>query len=224
VNLSRARVLRALARALHGTDDPARVLVVGAGRQRDDVAAALGGRRHALVCVDVNPAADVDVVCDAHDLPFFEGSFDAVVITAVLEHVVDPARVVAELRRVLEPGGLVYAETPFLQRVHEGAYDFTRFSLSGHRLLFRDFDELEAGLTAGPATALAWSLESLLLTVFGRGLVSRGVARLGCFWIKYLDHLLAGRPGALDAASCTYFFGRAAAGRAVAEIVDGYRS
>jgi len=57
--------------------------------------------------------------------------FDAVWIQAVLEHVLDPVRVVAEIHRVLRPGGLVYSEIPFMQEVHEGAYDFTRFRLSG---------------------------------------------------------------------------------------------
>jgi SAM-dependent methyltransferase len=40
-------------------------------------------------------------------------------IQAVLEHALDPPVVVAEIYRVLKPGGLVYADTPFMQRVHE---------------------------------------------------------------------------------------------------------
>src|SRR5207237_664581 len=35
-----------------------------------------------------------------------------------------------------EPLVLVLGDTPFMQQVHEGAYDFTRFALSGHRWLF----------------------------------------------------------------------------------------
>lgn len=44
-------------------------------------------------------------VGDAHKLPFKSSSFDLVVCTEVLEHVVNPENVVSEIRRVLKPGG-----------------------------------------------------------------------------------------------------------------------
>lgn len=43
---------------------------------------------------------------DAARLPFADGSFDAVRVERVLQHVPDPAAVVAEVRRVLRPGGV----------------------------------------------------------------------------------------------------------------------
>ena len=70
---------------------------------------------------------------------------DAVCVQAVLEHVVDPAGVVAEIERVLKSDGVVYAETPFMQQVHGGAYDFTRFTELGHRWLWRRFATIERG-------------------------------------------------------------------------------
>ncbi len=51
----------------------------------------------------------------------------------------EPERVVSEIARVLKPAGMVYSEIPFMQQVHEGAYDFTRFTDSGQRWLFRQF-------------------------------------------------------------------------------------
>lgn len=47
---------------------------------------------------------------DAHDLPFTEGSFDAVYCRYVLEHVADPQQVVREMHRVLKPGGAACAQ------------------------------------------------------------------------------------------------------------------
>ncbi|MEZ5361501.1 MAG: class I SAM-dependent methyltransferase [Bryobacterales bacterium] len=67
------------------------------------------------------------MLCDAQRIPFADATFDAVVAQAMLEHVADPVRAVGEIWRVLKPG-LVYSETPFLQQVHAGPYDFTRYA------------------------------------------------------------------------------------------------
>ena len=49
-----------------------------------------------------------------------DASVDGVIVQAVLEHVLDPRTVAAEVERVLRPRGMVYAETPLMQQVHEG--------------------------------------------------------------------------------------------------------
>ena len=104
---------------------------------------------------------------------------------------------------------MLYSELPFMQQVHEGAYDFTRYTLSGHRRLFNGFLELEAGMVAGPGTALAWAIESLALAIVARRLraAAKASVRFAFFWLKYIDILIARRPAEIDGASCTYFFG-----------------
>jgi SAM-dependent methyltransferase len=52
------------------------------------------------------------VLGDAHDLPFPGGSFDVVATERTLQHVDDPATVVAEMARVTVPGGLVALSEP----------------------------------------------------------------------------------------------------------------
>ena len=47
------------------------------------------------------------LVGDAHALPFEDDSFDVVHAHQVLQHVADPVQVLAEMRRVARPGGLV---------------------------------------------------------------------------------------------------------------------
>ncbi len=188
-----------------------RVLVIGGGilgAGMDDFARASDLE---LVETDVSLAPRTQVVCDCHDLPFPDGWFDAVVAQAVLEHVVDPYRCVDEIHRVLNASGYVYVETPFMQQVHGGKYDFTRFTYLGHRRLLRRFEEVDAGVVGGPAIALAWAYRYFLLSL-APGTKTRNFmqvfARLTAFWLKYFDPLLLGRPGSLDAASAYYLLGR----------------
>lgn len=210
VNLASERVLGQLRERLSGLA-LAKVLVVGGGRQRSWLDEWLKpGESLQLVYSDIDIGADVDLFCDGHDLPFVDGCFDAVVTTAVLEHVLYPERVAAEIQRVLKPGGLLYSELPFMQQVHEGAYDFTRYTLSGHRRLFNCIAEIDSGIVAGPGTALVWALENFFLAFVSHPLLRKStktVVRLLFFWLKYFDHFLAHKPQAMDGASCTYIFG-----------------
>jgi hypothetical protein len=118
------------------------------------------------------------------------------------------------MRRVLKPEGFVYDAMPFMQQVCMGRYDFNRFTLLGHRRLFRGFTEVRRGMAHGPAMALAWSISYFLLSFSERPKI-RKLIRLGSrymfFWIKYFDRILCRKLGAYDAASGYYFFGRKSA-------------
>ena len=72
-------------------------------------------------------------------LPFADASFDGVVLKDLLEHVADPVAVVAEARRVLRPGGRVFASSPDAQRWVWDDYTHRRpFTRKAFRLLFAD--------------------------------------------------------------------------------------
>jgi ubiquinone/menaquinone biosynthesis C-methylase UbiE len=49
---------------------------------------------------------------DGYQLPFGDGSFDVVLLIAVLEHTREPWRILAEARRVLTPGGRAVMVVP----------------------------------------------------------------------------------------------------------------
>jgi SAM-dependent methyltransferase len=184
-----------------------RILVVGGGTVGNGMDALYADRRSALLAFDIYASAVTQFIADAHRIPLAADSIDAVVVQAVLEHVLDPAQVVAEIHRVLRPHGLVYAETPFMQQVHAGPHDFSRFTASGHRYLFRAFEEIDAGPVAGPGTQMLWSLDHLVRGLT-RSRVAGVLARVALFWLRYLDRLVA--PGfAMDSASAYYFLGRA---------------
>ncbi len=110
-----------------------------------------------LIESDVAHGPNTNLIMDAHAIPFKNDSFDLVIAQAVLEHVLDPFQCVKEIHRVLAPGGMIYAETPFMQQVHGGKYDFHRFTHLGHRRLFRSFKEIYSGVIAGAGSAMAWS-------------------------------------------------------------------
>jgi SAM-dependent methyltransferase len=159
-----------------------------------------------LVGTDVFASHNTVLVADAHKLPFQDNTFDGVWIQAVLEHVLDPAIVVAEIHRVLKPSGVVYAETPFMQQVHERAYDFTRFTQSGHRWLFRQFTEISAGPVSGAGVALLWSIRYFFRSLGTGDKLSR-LLPIPFFWLRFFDRLGRGRLKA-DAASGLFFLGQ----------------
>ncbi len=89
-------------------------LGAGAGKNSYD----LKGRVRSIVGVDFdprvsdNPLLDRGVAVKPGPLPFDDSSFDVVFAIYVLEHVNNPAELVAEIRRVLRPGGIFLALTP----------------------------------------------------------------------------------------------------------------
>jgi len=149
-----------------------------------------------IISSDIAFGPRTQLICDAHDIPFPDNFFDGVVIQAVLEHVIDPQRVVDEIYRVLKPNGIVYAETPFMQQVHEGRYDFMRFTHLGHRRLFRWFKEIQSGPTGGPGMALAWSIRYFLLS-FSKNQIMRsflgGIARVIAFFLEILRSITSNK-------------------------------
>jgi SAM-dependent methyltransferase len=188
-----------------------RVLVVGCGDGSARYGALVQVAGAHWLETDVSLAGSARVVCDASDLPFEDGQFDLVICIAVLDHVLEPQRCADEMHRVLVDDGRIWATTPFMQQVHMGEYDFTRFTRSGHRWLFRGFDEVDSGLATGPASVLVWSVEYFLLAwsrSVGVRRVIKGSTRLLLGWLTLLDGLLARRAAACDGAGGFYFIGR----------------
>ena len=182
------------------------VLVVGGGTLGNGAASLYSEPALDVIGFDVYASPLTACIADGHQIPLANGSVDAVWVQAVLEHVLDPACVVAEIHRVLRPAGLVYAETPFLQAVHEGPWDFTRFTESGHRWLFRAFERLDSGLVAGPGLAASWALD-YLVRGWSRSRPVGQAARLATSWLAALDRFIPDSL-ALDGASCVFFYGK----------------
>lgn len=185
----------------------ARILVIGSGEPGVGTEAIWASGSLDVYGVDIYHPDTVSTICDAHHLPFAAGFFDGVWIQAVLEHVVDPPMVVREIYRVLKKDGLVYSEIPFMQQVHEGRYDFTRFTLSGHRYLFKDFEVVKFGPLDGPSAALVWSLRYWIWSLTR----SRNIARVAHLMVSFLIKpfvYLESQKSRSDSFSGSFFMGK----------------
>jgi SAM-dependent methyltransferase len=90
--------------------------------------------------------AQLDVVADAHALPFPDASFDFVFSLAVFEHLHSPWIAAREIARVLRPGGAAYTLCAFLQPLHGYPDHYFNATESGLARLFADdFDVQVAG-------------------------------------------------------------------------------
>ena len=63
--------------------------------------------RRNVALAELEPRIRLDRV-DAKSLPFADRSFDAVISNSIVHHIPDPVLVLAEMRRVLRPGGLLF--------------------------------------------------------------------------------------------------------------------
>ena len=99
-------------------------------------------------------SAVIDRHDDVHSLGFPDGYFNAIVCWSVLEHVPEPERAIAEMRRVLKPGGAIWVQLPFLFPYHPDPQDYWRVTPSGLRQWMRYFDEVACAADYWAATTI----------------------------------------------------------------------
>lgn len=131
-----------------------------------------------------------------------DDSYQTVLLSDVLEHIREPRDLLAEIARVLRPGGVLLANTPFLYGLHEQPHDFYRYTryalehlhaLAGLEIVslrpIGGFPEVVADLFAkvfsqvpviGPR--LAMGLQALAAALRRRSFGRRASERTGQFW------------------------------------------
>ena len=87
-------------------------------------------------------ASEAVVTFDGVSIPFGSASFDAILCTEVLEHAAAPEALIAEIERVLRPGGMLLATVPFSARVHYAPHDFHRFTKFALVRMFASFRDV----------------------------------------------------------------------------------
>lgn len=165
--------------------------------------------------LDVFPAPSVHALATSELLPLRSGTFDGVILEAVLEHVRDADATLEEIRRILAPGGQVLIDVPFLQPYHPSPGDYRRFTEQGLRTRLEQmgFVVVDSGVSVGPASAFAWiGSHFVALLVSGRSnRLYRGariVTDLLFVPVKYADEWLDSHPDATLIASGVWAIAR----------------
>jgi len=68
---------------------------------------------------DFKQYGDIDYVSDIINIPVEEKSFDAIICTEVLEHLVRPDLAIKEFSRLLKPQGKLYLTAPLMSGIHQ---------------------------------------------------------------------------------------------------------
>jgi SAM-dependent methyltransferase len=97
------------------------------------------------------PDGSVTLCADALALPFPDNSFDRVIASEILEHVLEDASAIAEIFRVVRPGGLVGVSVPrqWPERVCWALSDAYHEVRGGHVRIYRGHQLLAALEAAG---------------------------------------------------------------------------
>lgn len=159
-----------------------KVLDVGGGRKAKYL--HLLPRGLDLSSVNIDTAIEpTHLVQPGDPLPFADGTFETIICFNTLEHIYDPVAVLAEMFRVLRPGGQVHVTVPFMFRIHGHPDDYLRATPSWWRETF-----VQTGFAALKFHPLVWGRSSTAAVVPG----FRGLApRLRLHWSMLHDILTA---------------------------------
>lgn len=161
-----------------------RCLDAGAGRS--PWRAVLEARGVEVVSLDVESRGPgAPLVADLQQMPRVDSaSFDTILCTQVLEHLPRPGAALAEIARVLRPGGALILSAPHLSMLHELPHDYFRFTAPGLRSLLeaQGLEVLEIRPSGGLLAFLGHFASLALLSTLGAlpGL------RSAAFWLDQL--------------------------------------
>jgi SAM-dependent methyltransferase len=167
-----------------------RVLDAGAGRgaYRDMLL------QHAkeYVGMDVSQSTATSVVGDAQCLPLTDTSFDTVFCSQVLEHVPRPWNALAEMKRVLKPGGHLILTVPHISWLHNEPHDYYRYTKHGLRFLLNQagFEEVKMKPAGGLLSLLGHIPATVLMNLtYGVPVLHPLVRVLNRFWVSVVSAL-----------------------------------
>ena len=104
----------------------------------------------------------IDILFDGRTIPAASESYDSAISSEVLEHVFWPGGWLAEINRILKPGGVFLLTCPFMFHEHEIPNDYARYSSYGLKfLLLQNGFEIKQQKKAAPGlqcVLLQWNI------------------------------------------------------------------
>ena len=188
--------------------DGTRILSIGGGPTRNN---------DCEINLNLGLFPNVDLVGDAHHLPLLSEKVDGIWCNAVLEHVDNLECVVAEMKRVLRPGGYLFVFNPFLFGYHGYPGDYRRLTKTGLTRLFDDLETVTTGTGVGPTYALLLlgdfyiqHYAPILLHTRRRKIIEavRALYTLLFYPLKHLDRILNRHDESHLLACMLYYMGR----------------
>ena len=133
---------------IHCRDIKGEVLSIGAGIDSDRQGGFYRDYFPEAVSYTTSEVSDdygCDLVLDVRSMPQInDRNYDCVYCSGVLEHVDDYHSGLAEMTRILKPGGIFLLGLPYRQAPHLVPHDYWRFTEYGIRFLLRNsFDILD---------------------------------------------------------------------------------
>jgi len=191
-----------------------KILFIGSGEKIGKGVKYLGEEiLNNAIKLDIAKARSVNIIADAHKLPFLSSKFDGIAVQGVFQYLKSPVVTVDEIYRVLRNGGYVYIEVPFFQPYRWDIPDRWRFTLLGLEELFSKFYKIKSGVCSGPTSSFLHILIHYLIIIFSfNNLFLRNmwftVFRWIFFPIKYIDLLLKKSKWIQESACGFYYIGR----------------
>ncbi len=166
-----------------------------------DIGAGPVRRGERVFGIDKTAGPEIDIVADAALLPFRETSVDGILSTGALKHMRGPRKAIAEMHRVLKPGGRAYVAVPFLQGFRaetDSEESYRRWTLRGLELDLSCFRRTASGPVAGAGSSLARQLREMIPLFFFSCpslaySVTYRIAGWLTFWLRALDLLFLSR-------------------------------
>jgi SAM-dependent methyltransferase len=97
-------------------------------RGQFDIEREVEARGLRVTYINLDPAAEPDILADACDIPAASGSFDATILAETVEHLPDPGAALHEAARLLRAGGVLLATAPFIYQIHPDPLDVGRYA------------------------------------------------------------------------------------------------
>jgi SAM-dependent methyltransferase len=138
-------------------------LVLDIGGRIQPYRSLINGRLSGYIAVDLRLTPLVDIAGDAAQLPIRNDCFDLVFCTQMLEYAADPRQVIAEIHRVLKPGGFLFLSAPAVHP-QDSDRDSWRFLPGALRELLVEFSAVDVAPEGSSMTGFIRTINVCLVS------------------------------------------------------------